>query len=557
MCWKFIVRWDFKQAIIDRMKSINNFIQWFSRIRSIHYALLFIGLSLSYIWSSEWFVTTDGPSHAYNAMLLGEYLFGDWSYFGRWLEVFAFPFPNWTGHLVLSALLQIFILAVAEKVLFSFYAILYFLGLHRLAKTAQLNPWLLIGLFAPFLFPQTFATGFYNYQLGYAILPWFLSAFLKLNDGATLMRWFTLLIVSLIAYFTHPIPYLLFWMIAGLFVLFQNKWWSSWVEFRRTLVLVSPLILSLALMAYFLKATVDGATSSPVESSVLMDDFLALTSLMNYNLSRELVVTVSISLFLGILLLLSLKRFIVVPKSALQWSFLMGFLIMTLFYFFQPGSFSSAGILTFRIQFIPHLFFILFASTLTWPKWMNATVGIAFVTLFSLALIIRLPHKLQASTTMSEMMTACDKMEKNKVAVGLNCFHNGFYGGKIIAKSNWIFTHCADYVNTETRQLSLVNYESNQFHFPMKWKQGFDAYAEMACNEGLEHIPPCVSLDKAEDKFDLEVDYVFFLFPNQAILRDHVNYKTSLANLGDEFELIYTSETGVIELFKRIHFGSK
>ncbi len=541
----------------SRFNRLETWLERFKAFQSKHFVLLFIVISVAYIWSSEWFVTTDGPSHAYNSMLLGEYLFGEWKPYQDWLKVFWFPFPNWTGHIALSMLLQVFSIAVSEKILYSVYVITYFLGLHRLAQSAGLNPWLLIALFSLFVFPQTFTTGFFNYQLGYAILPWLLSAFLQLKSGYSLNQWFGLLLLSMLSYFTHPIPFLLFLMVAGLLVLFQNQWWSSWDQLKRTVVLFAPLIPSLAMMGYFLHVTVDGATNSPVQATTLIADFLALTSLMNYNLDREMVVTVSVSIMLGVFLIMALFRFQKALKTKLQWTFLLGFVITTLFYFFQPGSFSSAGILTFRIQFIPHLFLILFCVSIAWSKWIQMAMSAAFLVLFALVLIIRLPHKIQASNAMTEMMSVCDKMEKHKVSVGLDCFHNGLYEGKLIAKSNWIFTHCADYVNTEMEQLSLVNYESGQFHFPIKWTTDFNAYESMSCNEGLEHIPPCLRIDQAEEMLGLEVDYVFFVFPNQDQLHNHVNYKTSIENLGANFELVYTSETGIVELFQRIDLNQR
>ena len=142
----------------SRFNRLETWLERFKAFQSKHFVLLFIVISVAYIWSSEWFVTTDGPSHAYNSMLLGEYLFGEWKPYQDWLKVFWFPFPNWTGHIALSMLLQVLSIAVSEKILYSVYVITYFLGLHRLAKSAGLNPWLLIALF----FTLCVSTNFYN-----------------------------------------------------------------------------------------------------------------------------------------------------------------------------------------------------------------------------------------------------------------------------------------------------------------------------------------------------------------------------------------------------------
>ena len=182
---------------------------------------------------------------------------------------------------------------------------------------------------------------------------------------------------------------------------------------------------------------------------------------------------------------------------------------------------------------------------------LTASITVAAVILNLLLLNIRLPHKMNASIAVEEMMTAAEFMKNDESAIGLSCYHNGFLDNKDIAHSNWIFTHVADYLNTATKQLSFVNYESGQFHFPVKWNIPYYAYIEIACNQGLEHIPPCVDLHNIEEKFDTQIDNVFLVFAQTKNLKDHENYKTTTRNLEDKFDLQFTSETGVVELYKR------
>jgi hypothetical protein len=540
---------------VDLLKNPPLLKAYFKLLFQNHPARLFVGIIVSicllYVWSSSWFVTTDGPSHAYNSMVLGQFLFhGDTNPFEKYLHIFWFPFPNWSGHLMLSLLLEVFALNIAEKILFSIYVVVFITGFSVLSTHLRLNLWITVSLITLFIFPKTFATGFFNYQLGFALLPWAIVAFDPINSHINFICWSRLFLISMALYFTHPIPYFMFLMFCGIFMLLENQRWRK-TGLSAAALKLSALIPSFLLMGLFLAETVKETVPSSDEAELLASNFMQLASLVNYNDVRELPATIFISAFLGILLLTGLYKILKPKISNTQLTAFLCFAVMVLVYFLQPASFSSAGILSFRIEFIPHIFLIVFIGSFRWNRIQTISIAFVAVTLNLLLLNIRLPHKRTASIAVEEMMTAAEHMKQNESAIGLSCFHNGYYDKKNIARSNWIFTHVADYLNTSTKQLSFVNYESGQFHFPVKWNIAFYAYIEIACNQGLEYIPPCIDLRNVEQKFDTQIDNVFLVFAQTKNLEDHENYKTTIFNLQDKFDHQFTSETGVVELYKR------
>ncbi|MEZ4722452.1 MAG: hypothetical protein R2813_11325 [Flavobacteriales bacterium] len=504
-------------------------------------------LTLLYVWSSTWFVTTDGPCHAYNAMVLGKLISGDIN-FTEHLHVFWFPSPNWIGHILMVFLEQMFAVNIAEKMAFSIYAVVYIIGYYQLGKQWLVSANLLVSLMTLLIFPAVFIAGFFNNQLGYALIPWLLMAFQRAKQTPTLKQLLVLTLITLLLYFTHPVPYLIAMMILGLWTVFENQWWSERKSIRLFLALFPSVLL---MLIYLLSAP--GASFQSVESfKTLAFRMLEFDALTNYDSTRERPVNIALAILLLSMFFLTLRSLMAKRFSAFQRSLVVVFSFWVIIHLVQPAGFAGAGILSFRTQYIPYYLITLLIPTIQWPQRIErAVVGICIVG-FMLMLNIRLPHKAMASRAVEEMVTTRSYMQSGDVAIGLDCNHNGFLNGRTIAKSAWLFTHVADYLNAETEQVSLVNYESVLFHFPVHWNKPFFPYSELSCNEGIEHIPPCLKLMGVEDKLGLKIDHVFLVFANKEVLRDHVNYKTTVQNISEAgFHLVYTSANGVVELYSR------
>ncbi len=70
--------------------------------------------ALAAIWSSQWFVTQDGPAHLYNATILARWL-DPHSPFRDFYELRLDPLPNWSGHFVLASLVSVLPDRVADR----------------------------------------------------------------------------------------------------------------------------------------------------------------------------------------------------------------------------------------------------------------------------------------------------------------------------------------------------------------------------------------------------------------------------------------------------------
>lgn len=162
----------------------------------------FVALALLYVapvWSTHYVPTGDGPCHLYNAWILKDLLTGDAPpQIARAYEVDWRPHPNWSGHLILAALMIVFPPLVAEK-LFVSLIVLTLLGGAWMLATAngrEGEPYAFLAF--PFVWTQPFVAGFYNYVLSLGLYCIILALWWRRRLVAT-----TLLLI--LCYFTHPV----------------------------------------------------------------------------------------------------------------------------------------------------------------------------------------------------------------------------------------------------------------------------------------------------------------------------------------------------------------
>jgi hypothetical protein len=133
---------------------------------------LYLALSLVYlipVWAVEYFPTTDGPAHAYNAWVLRQLGSPGSSWLDRYYQVDARPIPNWLGHAAMAGLMAAVPPRTAEKLLVSGYILLFLAGARYLAASVDPARGWLAFLAFPLAYSQLFQMGFYNFCLGLAL----------------------------------------------------------------------------------------------------------------------------------------------------------------------------------------------------------------------------------------------------------------------------------------------------------------------------------------------------------------------------------------------------
>ncbi len=170
--------------------------------------LLLLGACLVPVWAFRYLPTQDGPSHLANAIILKDYTVPG----SRYAEFFRLrlePFPNWTAHALLTALLWLVPPLAAEKILVSLYVVgfavsfRYFLGAFG-PNTQALAP---AGLL--FVFNFCFWMGFYSFLLSLIGLWIALGYCVRKRDPWGLRDAALLAVLFLATYLSHLVGFAL------------------------------------------------------------------------------------------------------------------------------------------------------------------------------------------------------------------------------------------------------------------------------------------------------------------------------------------------------------
>ena len=157
-------------------------------------------------WSVKYFVTQDGPSHVYTAVMAGDVLIHRTSvqravYHFRWGAI-----PNWTSTILLAMIASVVGVANAERIMVDICVVAGVLAFRYCARSFGAVP----GSFGPlanFLFQTWFLwLGFYNLCLGMAFLLVLVGYHIRNGCSVNLKSGAILCITTVIIFFTHLIP---------------------------------------------------------------------------------------------------------------------------------------------------------------------------------------------------------------------------------------------------------------------------------------------------------------------------------------------------------------
>src|SRR5690606_26297526 len=157
--------------------------------------------------------------------------------------------PNWTGHALMALMLQFLPSGSIEKILAVTLAFALSYSFRRLVKKGANGNGIILSYFIfPFTYSLTFLLGFYNYTIGIIILFYGITYWLNSRNEiiGNWQKWIVLAIITMLLYFSHIIPFLVFYLLIGCYeaaYLYYNKD-SIKAFFKRMIVLLLSSVLS-------------------------------------------------------------------------------------------------------------------------------------------------------------------------------------------------------------------------------------------------------------------------------------------------------------------------
>ncbi|MBM3213805.1 hypothetical protein FJZ36_02670, partial [Candidatus Poribacteria bacterium] len=250
-----------------RRAAIRHVSTWTAWLRQPENALfvLLIAAHLVPIWAFRYFPTQDGGEHLNNANILRRYFTAEGAHFREYFVLNLRPDPNWSGHLVLAALLTVLPAILAEKLFVSAYIVLLPVSARYALRAIRPDAGWLAVLAFPFILNFLLHMGFYNFAFSLPAFFLVVGYWMLHKECIGFRETVVFTGLSLALYFTHPVTYVMASVLvvaAGLGFTLQHaclmagtRQWHAralWQGFRRRVFTAAYAALpSICLLAAF------------------------------------------------------------------------------------------------------------------------------------------------------------------------------------------------------------------------------------------------------------------------------------------------------------------
>jgi hypothetical protein len=508
--------------------------------------LLFLFASLytcHQIWAFPIFHTLDGPAHLYNAQLLHSLLFQHSPELESIFQLNHILVPNWIGHGLLVFFNFFFSPEQSTALVLSLCLVGLSLSFRALAETLSPKNVLLSWLILPFTQNNLVYMGFYNFNLGLALLFIFLIVLIRFYRSTNPSLWYfpAFLSLFLLLYLSHLMVLLLaigFTMAYPIFQYSINKQ-AFKPNFKAFLLLAGASLPALFLIALFFKNATPSQQILFVDPTTLKKWLKELAPLNIYIPEMEEKFNMKIGYFFFGLLLISFYQklnFLFKDSSRPFSSYLNrdDFWILTalgfLFLLFKlPDSDGNAGFVSSRLILLFILFSILWISTQAIGKWLQVLVLVSMLWIQKERMSFLEEIQKNLSEIAQETKGFEDQIPENATVLPLNY------------SNNWLLLHHSNYLGRNKNLILLENYECGTGYFPVQWNPNRP-------NFGVGKIP--VHINQANPSNPIltkPVDFVF-ITGNETIVNDE-----QTVQLKAEIALHYTlvKQSNFCKLFKR------
>lgn len=537
---------------------IARFLNWSRTEQIVFYALL--AANLLPLWTSEFFVTGDGPCHLHNSRVLLDWMRGEHRAFYDGFYFLNTNFdPNWLSHLALANLMRWFEPPLAEKILLTVYVLLFGFGWRYLIRAINPQSLFLSALGLLFVWHHVLMMGFYNYSFSIALFFWVLGYWLRRGEAFSFSNLFALAGLFLALYAAHPAGLSLSWMAIGSILLVQflgarNRLWPERLQTlkrRAGVVALAALPAGLLLLEYLFRHGFHVSDKS-IDLATLWDTMREMRALTTMNFrERDAGMAVLIFCTLTFCMAIFYRLRPVRAQHPCDGLFLF-FSAVLVFYFRQPEAMASGTMVPQRLVFVPVLAALLWAVTANFPRWFQMLGLLAALVFTSVFLVKRLPAHWQASDLAAEIAACRAYIPDESVVLPLSVNKNGLTpDGRTIGDRIYLFAHVADYLGAYRSVVMADNYEAIQWFFPFRWQREGNLYNHTSKKDNLESLPPrALFLEYRNTRNSKMIDYVL-LMHYRASDWEHEYGREIKAQLDAGYVEAYRSASGRVVLYRR------
>lgn len=538
--------------------------------KQLNVNLLFIILVCLYllpIWSFEYFPTQDGPAHVYNAYLIKVFDLPEFSSFHEYYRLNDAINPTWLGHYMLVFLMDFFDPFTSEKVLVTFYVIIFLLSMMYALRVINPEASFLIFLMFPFVYCYILDMGFYACSISNAFAFFCIGYWLR-HEGKWNIR--SLIVMSILGFILYSYHIVIFGMTVGvlgvftLWELFKDIFIDK-TALRPTLteslkqriflpfLTLLPSIISAALFVGSKERVFDSwRTITWRIKALVKSDYVASFQLLDiYNLG-----ILFTTLILAIVVFFLTKKF---KRNLIENAdkFIMASIACVVVFLLVPemrlvsaNGMEGGGYILNRINAFPFYMLILWLASQQFSlKAKNVVISLGIAV--SLIMLGMNMYKIsEINPQLDEYVGVYEHIEPKSTVFPISVAHGGYNettGGSLTQRAN-PFLHALNYVSTKQQLINLGNYEATQGYFPFAYLDEINPALKIGYRDML-NMP--IKFDDYSERTPGRIDYLIVWLGKKRNQDSDYTAKV-YQQIEGNFEQVFVSKNGLLELYKNI-----
>ncbi len=470
-------------------------------------------ITLLPVFTGQYFVTLDGPSHLYNSKVWSFLVFDSQPFLSKYYSLNSLM-PNAISHILLSFLMTFMPAFIAEKILIIAYVFLFAFSFRFLLKSFGKSNILFSYLIFPFIFSYPFLLGFYNFSFGIILLFFIIGFWLK-NDHSR-FSWQFLLGLAILVFLTYTSHLVLFGILllmlaleTGITLFHAVKGTRYKTVKARIISLLAATVLPLYFVCQYLAdRPLSDSVFNSIGISTLLQYLYDLRPIIAFNYEREVPFSRIIFLVLmalGLIYLikqLSRKKLGIdkhansndIAKRLFAGIALPAFLFL---YFFLPDSDGRGSYVSIRLGLLIFPFLILFLSLQKFSRLTQlAAISIVLLAHFVLVAQYGLVNK-QVNPVIQEISKVSELIEPNSIVA-------------VVKETEaWYMAHFSNYLGLEKPMVILDNYEASNGYFPVIWNQS--AFPKISIHGNEVNEIPCLKFKSNANGINTAANYLLVI----------------------------------------------
>jgi len=505
------------------------------------------------LFFGKYFITQDGPSHLYNAVILKNLIFNSQSIYHQYFNVNTTPNPNWlvtAFYLPFLAFLPPF---MAEKLFLLSYIILLPLSFRYLIR--QINPqssFISLIIF-PFIYNITFYLGFFNFCFSVIFFCYSVGYWISLKGNLNIKQQLLFILLITITFFSHPISIFMEAMLMGVILIswfysdLKSKKGDNKLLMKRVLGLIVGFLPSIVFFFMFLQKS----GSAIVFTERNLKGYL-IYLFQNFDISyfgeTDLILNTIMVLLLSILLIYN----IIIRKKNKKWYqndvLYIVLLIFGFITFFSPEEFAGGSVILVRLVLYGNILAIFCLAIANYPEKGKLYLSVVFFCFAIVYLGFRSSRFLKTNEKFNEYMSIGKYIPEGKTILPFVVLKSNSDGSPLDTIRDIdinVFLHASNYIALERNLVSFENYEAAQTYFPIQWKRGINPGSYFP--EYGENL-----MDSSISTFAKNTGY----WPDYILLWKLPEYASNdnliLAEIKKHYALVQATEHKYARLFKRL-----